>query len=77
MLQIHAACVVLPNNVRNIDCNENVGLLLHEADQCEHDGHEFGLVGAALLFGAWRRRGEEVVGWCVRAVGLVSSWLRW
>ena len=75
MLQIHAACIVLPNNVRNIDRNENVGLLIHKANQREHDGHELRLVGAALLFGARRRCGEEVVGWCICAVSSVSLWL--
>ena len=67
MLQIHTACFVLPNNVRNIDRDKYVGFLIHETNQREHDGHEFRLVGAALLLGAGGRGGEEVVSWCVGA----------
>ena len=67
MLQIHTARFVLPNNVRNIDRDKHVSFPINETDQREHDGHELGLVGAALLFGAGRGCREEVVGWCVCA----------
>jgi len=72
MLQIYTTCFILSNDVRDIDRDEHVSLLVHEADQCEHDGHELRLVGAALLFSAGRRGREEVVGWCIWAVGFVS-----
>jgi len=80
MLQVHTALFVLPDNVRDIDRDKNVGFLIREANQREHDGHELGFVGSALLFGAGRGGGEEVVGWGVRAgrswVSFVATFLK-
>lgn len=68
MLQIHASSLKLPSNMRDIDGNKHISLLLHQPNQSKHNHHELWLIGSALLFGAWRGSGEEVVGWYVGAV---------
>lgn len=61
VLQIHTPLLKLPFDVRHVDGNEDVRLLLHQAHEREQDNHEFRLVGPALLFGSRRRGREEVV----------------
>ena len=65
MLQIHATSLVLARDMRDIDSDEDISLLIRKTDKSEQNSHEIRLVGAALLFGARGRSCQEVVDGCV------------
>jgi hypothetical protein len=73
MLQIHAPSLVLARNMRNINRDKNISLLILKANKREQDRHKIRLIGAALLFGARRRGSQEVVNGCVGTVPVSVS----